>query len=631
MLNSSWQKTLSLVGLALATAAAFWPSLFNGFAHWDDVLLVVTNPLVTAPERGRFFDIFTTMVGKTYVPLTILSFSVEHFFFGLTPFIYHLDNLLLHLGVAVLVWWLCLRLRLPLLAAFMAALLFAIHPMRVESVAWVSERKDVLYAFFYMLSVHQYLSYVRSGKFRPYLFSLALAIMSVLAKSMAVSLPLVLLLLDRMEKRKLTWRVWWEKAPFFIGLLSVVGVTYVFNERVLAASLAEAVLVWVWTFTFYLKTFLFPAELSPLYTIPSPVNLANVEYAAALGIFVLFTASLYHWRRNRWWTFAGAYYFLSIFFLLRFNKDIMVSAVADRFMYLPALGFCLWAGWGAERLISRARGHGPAARMSVGAALAAALVILGALTFRQCRIWGDEEQFWSRAVKRAPGYVSYINLARYYGRQGRHGQAIEVYRKALGQDPARDYWVYNDIGMSYLSLNDNGRALEAYNRSLELNPQSAETYLLRAFLYQRTQDYDRAFDDYTRTVQLEPRFALAYHNRALIYYKRMQFQPAIQDLGRAIEIVPDFVTAYYFRGQIFGMTGDKTKALQDMEAVLRIEPRHKGALECREHLLKGPPGNLPYVLDVPPDTFKRPQWDPFAYKNYMADRERLYSLTPSSN
>ena len=124
---------------------------------------------------------------------------------------------------------------------------------------------------------------------------------------------------------------------------------------------------------------------------------------------------------------------------------------------------------------------------------------------------------------------------------------------------------------------------------------------------------------------------MAYHNRAIIYYMRMQFQLAIKDFSRAIEIAPDFLTAYYFRGQIFGMIGDKTKALQDFEAVLRIEPQHKGALDCKARLLNGSSGALPYVLDVPPDTFKRPQWDPFAYKNYMSDRERFYDLTPSPN
>jgi tetratricopeptide (TPR) repeat protein len=621
------RAVIVLFVLAAATFIAFWPSLFNGFSNWDDGLLVVSNPFVTGLTLQNFPDLLTSMIGKTYVPLTVLSFSIEHFFFKLSPLFYHLDNLILHFGVVVLVWALALRFHFSAGAAFLAALIFAIHPMRVESVAWISERKDLLYAFFYMAAVHQYLSYIRSGKFLPYMGSLFFALLSILSKAMAVSLPLIFLLVDWYEKRPLSRRSLVDKAPFFMILLGIAAVTYVFNERIFASNVDQAILVWIWTFVFYLKTFLWPLNLSPLYQAPIPVSLWNVEYFSAIVVFVLFLSSLVLFRRNRLWLLACGYYFLSIFFLLRFNKDVLVSFVADRFMYLPALGFCLWIGYETDRWLNGLKQKAFKIRIAAWSLVTGVFLAGGSLTFVQCRIWGDDLKFWLRAVHRAPGYVSYINLAHYYRGRGMHQAAIGIYEKMLGQGDAREYWVLNDIGMEYVSLKDPVRAIEYYNRSLALNPLCADTYLLRAFLHQNAKRYDQAVEDYTRAVELEPRFALAYHNRAILYFVRQDLQAAIKDFSHAVEIIPDFVTAYYFRAQLYGIAGEYEKALADLDKALRIEPGYQSAIDLRTKMLGHPYERLPGVLDVPSDTFKRSQWDPFAYKNYMSDRERIYNLT----
>jgi len=259
---------------------SYVPTLDNDFVLWDDDMHLLENISVRVLDFEHVGDIFKSTVNKIYIPLTTLSFAIEYHFFEYDPFVYHLDNLLLHLGVVAFIFWLGLRLGLPIAGSGIAALLFGIHPMHVESVAWVTERKDALYSFFYMaalLSYCRYLDFTKSTpsfqirkSYRLLVLSAVFGILSILAKPMALSLPLILLLFDWFHRRKITGAAIFEKVPVTVAIAGITWISYVGHARIPGKNIVEGLLIWPWTFVFYLRQFLFPAaRQQPFHTSPT--------------------------------------------------------------------------------------------------------------------------------------------------------------------------------------------------------------------------------------------------------------------------------------------------------------------------------------------------------------------------
>ena len=314
--TSNRQGLLLCVVLAV-TFFAFIPTLNHSIAVWDDDGHLRKNEDVRSLDPENIKKIFTSSVNNTYIPLTTLSFALEYAVFRYTPFIYHLNNILLHLGVTALVFFFIKRCGASIRVAALAALIFGIHPMKPESVAWVTERKDVLYAFFYMLALHQYWDYLEEGKARPYMLSLVFGLLSMLAKPMAVSLPLVLLLCDWMHGRKLSWAMVIDKMSYALYILPLILITYGQNARKLGHNIYEGTLTWIWTLVFYLRKFIFPIENLPVYRMPEPVTLTSWHFFMPVITSLAIIYLIYRFRHNRLFVFSFAFFFFSIFFLLK--------------------------------------------------------------------------------------------------------------------------------------------------------------------------------------------------------------------------------------------------------------------------------------------------------------------------
>lgn len=602
-------KILLLLGVLAIIVLAFFPSLFNGFIKNDDPTHLLENPTLRSLSSENLRAMFQSIVNVTYIPLTTLSFAIEYHFFGFNPFVYHLDNLLLHLGVVVLVFIFFQRLGLSPMGAAIGALFFGIHPLRVESVAWVTERKDVLYAFFYMLSVLQYWAYAESGKRKFYLLSLVCGSLSVLAKPMALSLPLILLLCDWWMGRKWKTNVLLEKIPFFLIVALIAGVTYLWNLRNPIHSVAEALLLWIWCFVFYIKKFIFPTDLIIFYQYPRPFSLANPEFAFSVFAFVLIIFLCWYFRKNRLFVFSFLFYFLSIFFLLRFDDVENINPVSDRFMYLPSVGFCGLVGAGLAYLFEHQQKWAQARKAGV-----VLLVILtGAMiakTFQECRAWGDGAILWSRVIKRSPNLVlAYIHRGAAYHGTGDLQSAAADYKKAI--ELKDDAYGHSNLAMIYKEQKDFAHALEEYNRAIVLKPNYWGWYFDRGNLYRETNRFDLAIRDYTKTLQLLPGYAEAYgnrgityfllhrdddaladfnrairfdpravhsiNNRAILYIKRRNFARAIKDFSLSIQLDPGNPAVYYNRGLAYHDSGQDPLALQDFNQALRVDPNYKAA------------------------------------------------------
>ena len=301
------------------TIFCYRPVLKSDFINWDDNWHLTGLVDVQSLSAEHIKNIFSSAVNLTYIPLTILSFAIEYHFCKLNPFVYHLDNLFLHLGVVILIFFFALHLGLTKRAAGLAALLFAIHPMHVESIAWVTERKDTLYASFYMLALLCYMRYIEQcrGKFIFYILSIIFGLLSMLAKPMALSLPLIFFLLDWFKRRRFSIWILAEKIPYVLYIEPLAGLNFSLNLKTFSAVFdpLNNLLIYIWTFTFYPVKFIFPCELIPIYFIPKPVAPFNGNYAWSIIVFIIVVWALVRYHRNRLWIFSVGFYFFSIFFL----------------------------------------------------------------------------------------------------------------------------------------------------------------------------------------------------------------------------------------------------------------------------------------------------------------------------
>ncbi len=386
--------------------------LNNELTNWDDPGYVRDNYLikdVSADGINNIFSLSNAVMGN-YHPLTILSYAIEYSYRGLQPMIYHRDSLLLHILVTLLVYWFVLLLSRRPVAAAVSALLFGLHPMHVESVAWVAGRKDVLYGSFYMASCIAYLYYLRTTSSRKWLFyavGFLLFACALLSKPVAVVLPVTLLLVDYFEKRKLDYGMFLEKIPHFaasiacgykslidqkaFGSLNTLDVKYSFVERLALGSYALVTYLW--------KAVL-PAHLCCFYPYPPKVDgtLPVSYYLYTLGVVVLI-AGWWMLRKNRIWVFGSLFFIVNIALLLQFIP-VGGATLADRYSYIAYLGLFFIAGWFVSGYFEP--GAKKNLRYLVAGGAVAYCLVLGYISNERCKVWYDAMTLWTDEIEKEP-------------------------------------------------------------------------------------------------------------------------------------------------------------------------------------------------------------------------------------
>lgn len=537
--------------LCLITFAAYSPALRALYVRWDDTKHIVGNVPVFMPfSLETLKNIFTSFINNTYIPLTTLSFHIQHHTVGLDAFTSHLINVLGHILVIVLVYILYRRAGTNSSAAMIACALFALHPMHVESIAWATERKDILCGIFYLLTLLAYQQYLQHPQKRSYMLSLGLGLLAILSKAMAVSIPWILLLLDWHHDKKITRARLLSKIPFAVIIFPVAALTFFQLDGHPTLHFPDSPLIMIWSAAFYLQKFCWPYPLLPAYSPEYPVAITHPAYWIAALVLGLAAFGLWAVRKNRLLIFAGLFYLLTIFFFVRVDLAD-VNVVADRFIYVPSIGLCLILGIVLEKT-----------HRIIPIALCLAL---GILTFAQTLIWQNDNTLWRHVLT----YQPYNRLAQEKMRQLRTAQQhprvdYQHFHAMLSRVPNKAK-AYLKRGNDLAASGDFPLALDDFNFAIALDPKLEEAYINRGNVYQARGDMARAFADFDKAIALNPSSS-GLLSKAILLGLDRKHDEALQYFQRALATNKDLDRALYERGYFFAQIGQCEKAIADLSA-----------------------------------------------------------------
>ncbi len=578
--NRGWILGIVLV---LATAVAYQQAWHAGYV-WDDDVYVTGNKLLTAPD-GLKRIWFSLESPSQYFPLVYTTFRIEHGLWGLNPAGYHCVNILLHILNALLVWRLLYVLRVP--GAWLAAAIFALHPVQVESVAWITERKNVLMGIFFLLALLSWTRFLEAHArqtWKFYVLALIFYALALLSKTTACTLPAALFLILWWKKKPINWQRLMQIAPFVVlgigmGLVSIWWERYhqgtqgeIFQigplERILVASRA------LW---FYASKLLWPSNLTfiyPRWTI-SPAN--PFDYVWLLAIIAL-AAVIYFTRR---YTGRGVE-IAALFFVATLSPTLGVimlytfrfTFVADHYQYLACIGPLALAAAG----ITTAFGLLDRRRWLLQPVICGVLLLsLGVLTWRQCGMYRDTETLWRWTISRNPSsWMAYNNLGTALLKTGRVDEAVSQFDKALEIQPG--YAVaHNNLGNAFLRL---GRAADSYahlQKALEFDPNNAEAHNNMGNTLVQMGRADDAAAHYRKAVEIDPSYVEAHNNLGALSLQTGRFDESIAHLQKALTINPDNADAHNNLANTLLRMGQIDDALVHYNKALELKPTDANA------------------------------------------------------
>lgn len=580
---------LVFLGVLVLTALIFSGSLRLGWTNWDDDLYVYENPSVS---EANIADIFTRPADyNTYNPLVICSFVLEWKLVRDKPFLYHLDNFLLHLFCTAVVWLLLRHLGLSIWWSGFAALLFGIHPLRVESVAWITERKDVLYAFFYLAALLAYIKYLQSKKTEQLLLTFLLFILSLFSKVQAVALPFVLVLMDWYFGRKIDLKNVLGKLVFFAVSLVVglLGATFFLknafvttdNKAVINtfSSFGQMILAG-YAYTVYILKSVVPYAVSVLY--PMPASLRMEHWVGAAAAAAVFTGALVVWRRHRFVTFGLLFFSFNIFFLLLPFRGNESAFLNDRYVYVAYIGLFFAMAMGFQQLSN----NYPAARIPAASFAIVLLFVFSALTLKYIPVWKNSESLWTHVIEKYPRQiaVAYLNRGHDRYKSSHPDQALADFDAAIEINPGLAR-AYVNRSVLYLEKNEMEKSLQDFNRYISLLPACdargrilklplADAMRHRAEIYFRMGRYGEALADIETAIKLDPFNPDNYLNRALVYMRLGEYGKAVEDFNLCHQSDPSNADIINNRGVCYLNAGDLRSALNDFNQAIILNGRN---------------------------------------------------------
>jgi protein O-mannosyl-transferase len=577
--------TMWVGGILLLTLIIYSPTFQNEWTNWDDDLYVAENPLVrslSSDNIARIFDSESFIAGN-YHPVTILSLAINYHFSGENITAYQWTNILLHLLNTLLVFLFIFELtKGKKEIAIITALLFAVHPMHVESVSWMAERKDVLYTVFFLLGLISYLKYVRKNDFIQYGLALAFFIISILAKPAAVVFPVCLILIDFFIKRKWNTKSMLDKILFFgVSLLS--GLHTITAQTAASAyggldkfSIYERLMISSYGFIMYIVRFIVPVKLAAFYPYPIATNPYHVFIPDSFLFFLILSlaiGALTIWsiKRTRVIAFGMLFYLITVALVLQF-VSVGDAILADRYTYVPYIGLGFLAGFAIyQYFLKKGALYIQYKNIALGI-LGVVTVVFSFLTYNQTKTWKSTETLFTNVIQYYPkAVVAYNNRGHYYRQRNELEKALADYNKALTINP-KYHLALSNKGKVYFEYKDYDKALENYSLALKYKPDDVASLTNRAAVYGLKNQYDLALKDLEKSVELDSNYYQAYFNRSILYSNLRRWQDCINDCSKYLEYNPRSDGILNSRGVAYMNLGDFNSAIRDFSEAIRLKP-----------------------------------------------------------
>ncbi len=605
-----------LCGLLLLVTAVFAQTARFDFVNFDDSFYILGNPQVTAglTREGAARAFTTAGPSGEWYPLTMLSHMLDVQLFGLQAGPHHLTNVLFHAGGTLVLFLAFLRLTSRVWPSAVVAALFAIHPLHVESVAWLAERRDVLSGFFFMLTLWAYAGYAHRRSWLRYALVAVFFACGLMAKPIVVTLPVILLLMDYWPLRRFEgdWkrarRLVIEKMPLFALAAAVAVITLLTHpegdatiDRVAQLSVGWRVANGVVSCAKYLVQFVYPAALVPHYPHPG-TSLPIWQILVSLVVLAVMTAGAFLWRRRHPYLLVGWLWYLVMLLPVIGLIQVGSHAMADRYTYLSHIGLYISLAWAA----AYAADVSAVWRRMVTSVAVAAVAILAVMAWKQTSYWRDSETLWTHALgSTSPNPITDFNYGLAMDAKGNTSEAMTYYERALSLDPnyvqahntlaillategrtqdaighleraltlAPGYaTTYNNLATTLARAGRTDEAIVRYREAIRVNPNVAKTHQNLGDLLAAEGRVDEAASQFEQAIALDGRLAAAYSGLALTLSQRGRTDDAIANFEHALALDPQLAAAHFYLGLELYRKGRVAEAVDRWREAIRIEP-----------------------------------------------------------
>ena len=549
-LSVSWKKLFfPLLILLPIIFIAFYPCIDNDLTNWDDPSYLPENPLITSLDNAHLKRIFTENYFGNYQPLHILSYAVEYHFYGLNPKGYHATSVVMFVLACALIYWFILLISNNKNVATLTTALYGLNAMRVESVAWAAERKDLLYLIFLVAALIAYVKYIQKNESYKFLFyCFLLFTISIFSKVMAAAIVGPMIMLDYYFGRKLSVKLVIEKIPFvllaiWVGLKQVAAVDesgtidksniYSFGEKLLIASR---------NLINYPVKMLAPVKLSAFYPYPPKTLTSSLPwdfYACGIAVLVLGVIIVLSTRKTKLILFCAGFFVSTIVLVLQF-VPVGPTMFSERYTLVPGIAFAFLVAMGIQNLLEK----NPGSKNVILGITGVYFLFLFYTTYKRCDVWQDSLTLWDDTIEQFPNVATALNnRGKYYGE---HLQKLD-------------------------------EALLDLNRSVIADPNYELAYNNRGIVYSIRKQYDLAIADFDKAITLKPKYTEAIHNRAIALASTKQYDRALKDFTKIIEDNPDKEESYVARGYTYLQLGKNMEAIGDFDKALSFNPNDGNA------------------------------------------------------
>ena len=578
--KKSYTQWLHIALLVVAVVIAYSKVFHAGFISWDDYEYVVHNKDITGFGAEQISAWFSKFYIGNYHPLTICSYAINHLFGGAQPFVYHLTNILLHTGNAIILYFFINKLQPNKVVGLFVALIFALHPVQTESVSWIAERKTLLCAFFYLLAMLQYMGYVSAPSFKKLMVVVLLGVAAMLSKGIGVALPLSLIAVDIWLARDLrNKKVWLEKLPLFVVsiVFGLVAIKAQAAEKALGMhaehNLLNTLLFAADAYVQYIVHLFVPAKLSVIY--PYPMEVGILEYlclVVAIGIAALAVVAY----RKKWYVLSGGivFYTVNIILVLQFIQ-FGECLMADRYLYIAGIGVIFPAVYYPFALLQGVSKQFVATMFTTAIAL-----VLLTMTFFRNDIWLSDLDFFTSILNTFPNSsVAQYSVGALYTRMGEYDVAETHLTKAVQIDP-NNYKAWYDKGALHLRQGRVDDALDALNKCIAIKEYS-KAYFSRAMLYEGTGRPALAIADADRVLADQPQNARAYYVKADCLEQQGNVQAALDNYTEAITYEGTEPLFSIRRGLALAKLNRNKEALADLDKAVSLNGNNGEAFYYR--------------------------------------------------